>query len=70
MSKQLAEFYDDLEGVFKKHLGKDWEWTYNSYDDYQLILTSETLAQLWDEMDEDYPDSVEDFVEGRNKKEE
>ena len=48
MSKQLAEFYDDLEGVFKKHLGKDWEWTYNSNDDYQLILTSETLAQLWD----------------------
>ena len=70
MSKQLNGFFDDLEAVFKKHLGKDWEWTYNSYDDYQLILTSETLAQLWDEMDEDYPDSVEDFVEGRNKKEE
>ena len=45
MSKQLAEFYDDLEGVFKKHLGKDWKWT---YDDYELIVTSETLAQLWD----------------------
>ena len=69
MSKQLNGFFDDLEAVFKKHLGKDWERTYNSYDDYQLILTSETLAQLWDEMDEDYPDSVEDFVEGRNKKE-
>ena len=48
MSKQLNGFFDDLEAVFKKHLGKDWEWTYNSYDDYQLILTSETLAQLWD----------------------
>tara|TARA_R110002020_G_C15942089_1_gene744789 strand:+ start:257 stop:412 length:156 start_codon:yes stop_codon:yes gene_type:complete len=50
MSKQLAEFFDDLEGVFKKHLGKDWKWT---YDDYELIVTSETLAQLWDENEEE-----------------
>ena len=63
----LDTFFDDLEAVLKKHFKKDWEWQYNTHDDYQLVVFSETLAKLWEEMDEEYPDEIENFVDRRNK---
>ena len=63
----LDTFFDDLEAVLKKHFKKDWEWQYNTHDGYQLVVFSETLAKLWEEMDEEYPDEIENFVDRRNK---
>ena len=43
----LEVFFNELEELLDKHLGTDWEWSYEP--DKPLSITSETLAKAWEE---------------------
>lgn len=49
-TNSVDQFFDDLEAVLTKHLGSDWEWSYEH--DKPLLITSESLAKAWEESEE------------------
>ena len=47
----IEVFFNELEELLDRHLDTDWEWHYEP--DKPLSITSETLAQAWEDNQED-----------------
>ena len=45
-SVSTEHFFNDLEKVLDKHLGSDWEWTFDG--DKPLTIYSGKLYEMWE----------------------